>query len=131
MDNSNETKPLVFNLGSVDRIPAGQGLSYVVCGHEIAVFRQRDDHVFATQNRCPHKQGSLAEGILGGGKIICPLHSFKYDLCNGKGIDNDYCLKTFPVRVENGEVLLSLEPSFFSQSAKAKDSPSTISLTIH
>ena len=67
MDNPSEAKHLVFNLGSVDRIPAGQGLSYVVCGHEIAVFRQRDDHVFATQNRCPHKQGSLAEGILGGG----------------------------------------------------------------
>jgi len=130
MDNSNEIKPLVFNLGSLDRIPAGQGLSYVVCGHEIAVFRQRDDHVFATQNRCPHKQGSLAEGILGGGKIICPLHSFKYDLCNGKGIDNDHCLKTFPVRVEQGEILLSLEPGFFSQ-ARMKDQPSNISLTMH
>lgn len=128
MDNSNETNPLVFNLGSIDRIPPGQGLAYVVCGHEVAVFRQRDDRLFASQNRCPHKHGPLAEGILGAGKIICPLHSQKFDLSTGKGIDNHECLKTFPVKVENGEIMLSLDPTFFCKpsSTRTQQGKSTV-----
>src|SRR5262245_35150119 len=61
----------VINLGSVEKIALGHSRCYVVGGEEIAVFRQRDGRLFATQNRCPHKQGPLAEGISGGGKVIC------------------------------------------------------------
>ena len=124
-------KPLVFNLGPIDRIPPGQGLAYVVCGHEIAVFRQRDEHVFASQNRCPHRQGPLAEGILGAGKIICPLHAHKFDLCSGSGSEGHECLDTFPIRVENGEILLSLDPNFFSANTHNRSyPPSKISLRV-
>ena len=57
----------MINLGSVSRIPLGQGRCYVVGAEEIAVFRQRDGRLFATQNRCPHRQGALSEGGMGGG----------------------------------------------------------------
>ncbi|MST94428.1 MAG: hypothetical protein EXS33_04010 [Pedosphaera sp.] len=68
--------------------------------------RQRDDHLFATQNRCPHKQGPLAEGVAGGGKVICPLHSHKFDLATGQGSEPHECVKVFQVEERNGEVLL-------------------------
>ena len=55
---------LTVNLGSISRIPEGQGRCYVVGAEEIAVFRQRDGRLFATQNRCPHRQGPLADGIV-------------------------------------------------------------------
>jgi nitrite reductase (NADH) small subunit len=64
----------IANLGSVQKIPLGQGRCYIVEGEEIAVFRQRDGRLFATQNRCPHRQGPLFEGVSGAGKVICPLH---------------------------------------------------------
>jgi nitrite reductase (NADH) small subunit len=102
-----ETRPLTFNLGSIDKIAMGQGRCYLVCGEEIAIFRQRDGKLFATQNRCPHKQGPLAEGLMGGGKVVCPLHSHKFDLCSGTGSENHECVKVFPVREANGEILLS------------------------
>ena len=47
MSNSNQT----FNLGSVEKIPLGQGRCYLVGTEEIAVFRQRDGRLFATQSR--------------------------------------------------------------------------------
>ena len=103
----NTTEP-VINLGSIEKIPPGQGRSYVVAGREIAVFRQRDGKLFATQNRCPHKQGPLAEGVVGGGKVICPLHSHKFQLADGAGSEPGECVKTYVVIESNGDVLLQL-----------------------
>ena len=97
-----------INLGSLDKIPLGQGRSFQVEDTQIAVFRQRDGKLFATQNACPHKQGPLAEGVAGGGKVICPLHSHKFDLATGQGSEPHECVKTYAVREANGEILLQL-----------------------
>ncbi len=99
--------PQTINLGAVEKVAPGHSRCYVVAGEEIAVFHQRDGRFFATQNRCPHKQGALCDGIAGGGKVICPLHSHKFDLATGTGSEPGECVKTFPVRVENGELLLT------------------------
>jgi nitrite reductase (NADH) small subunit len=96
-------------LGPVDRIPPGQGLCFVVGGEEIAVFRQRDGRLFATSNRCPHRQGPLAEGVLGGGRVICPLHAHGFDLCTGAGPAPGECVRVYPVREADGELRIRLE----------------------
>lgn len=96
-----------INLGSLESIPLGQGRCFVVEGEEIAVFRQRDGQLFAVQNRCPHRQGALAEGIAGGGKVICPLHGHKFDLATGAGSEPHECVKTYAVHTSHGQVLLS------------------------
>ena len=78
-----------FDLGPIDRIPPGEGQTFLVAGREIAVFRARGaDAVHATQARCPHKAGLLADGIVGDGKVICPLHSYKFDLATGTPLGN-------------------------------------------
>lgn len=101
-------KTRTVNLGSVEKVPKGQGFCFIVAGQEIAVFRQRDGKIFATQNRCPHKQGPLSEGIIGAGKVICPLHSHKFDLCTGEGPEPKECLRVYPVREEKGDLLISI-----------------------
>jgi len=97
-----------INLGGADKIPPGQGRCYIVDGEEIAVFRQRNGRLFAVQNRCPHRQGPLAEGIMGGDKVICPLHSHKFDLCTGKGSEPEECVKVYKISESGGDVLLQL-----------------------
>ena len=97
-----------INLGSVENIALGQGRCYLVGGEEIAVFRQREGHLFATQNRCPHRQGPLSEGVIGAGKVICPLHSHKFDLASGAGSEPGECVKVYAVRELDGEILLSV-----------------------
>jgi nitrite reductase (NADH) small subunit len=98
----------VVRLGSVSRIPAGQGRCYVVGSEEIAVFRQRDGRLFATQNRCPHRQGPLSEGVMGGGHVICPLHGHRFNLEGGAGSEGGECLKVYRVTDADGEILLNL-----------------------
>lgn len=101
------------DLGSIDRIPPGEGQTFLVAGLEIAVFRARgSDVVHATQARCPHKSGLLADGIVGDGQVICPLHSYKFDLTTGTPLGNGcHSLKTYHTEI-TGErrVLLWLSP---------------------
>jgi len=98
----------LVKVGPVDKVPPGQGLCFVVVGEEIAVFRQRDGKLFATQNRCPHRQAPLSEGVIGSGQVICPFHSHKFDLCTGAGPDKEQ-LKVYPVKEKDGQIVLTLE----------------------
>ena len=74
---------LLVNLGHVDRIPLGEGRQFQAGPTMIAVFRTRDGAVFATQALCSHKEGPLADGIIGDDKIVCPLHAYAFDLRSG------------------------------------------------
>ena len=98
-----------INLGNVAAIPLGQGRCYVIGAEEIAVFRQRDGHLFATQNRCPHRQGPLAEGIVGGNRVTCPLHAHQFNLETGAGNEHAECVQVYSVQEVGGDMVLNLE----------------------
>ncbi len=100
---------LAVNLGAVERIPPGEGREFDVDGELVTVFRARDGQLYAVQAKCPHRQGALADGIIGAGKVVCPMHSFKFDLATGAALGNDCAaLKTYVVSVnDDGEMLLN------------------------
>ncbi len=89
-------------LGSVDQIPHGEGRVFPVGGVDIAVFRTRAGQVYAVQAECPHRQGPLADGLLGGTILMCPFHSRKFDLTTGIGLQGDCNVQTYPVRMDDG-----------------------------
>lgn len=95
-----------INLGGLDQIAPGQGRCFVVEGEEIAVFRPRSGGIFALGHRCPHRQGPLADGIIGEGKVVCPLHGHKFDLSTGKGSEPSECAKAFKAWEENGDIFI-------------------------
>ncbi|WP_299285537.1 nitrite reductase small subunit NirD [uncultured Tateyamaria sp.] len=73
----------------------------------VAVFRTGDDQVFALDNACPHKAGPLAEGIVHGTSVTCPLHNWVISLETGQAQGNDEGqVATYAARVEEGRVLL-------------------------
>jgi nitrite reductase [NAD(P)H] small subunit len=100
--------PPIVNLGRIEGIPLGQGRCYIVGDQEIAVFRQRDGVLFAAQNRCPHRQGPLSEGIVGNGRVICPLHAHQFNLETGCGAEGEKA-EVFGVSESNGNIVLNLE----------------------
>lgn len=99
-----------IDLGPIDFIPRGEGRAYTFGGKTVAVFRQRDGRLFATDNACPHKAGPLADGLVGSGKVICPLHMWKIDLETGRCLGEDGAVRTYPVRAANGRILITLTP---------------------
>ena len=73
----------------------------------VAVFRTANDDVFALDNTCPHKKGPLAEGIVHGNAVTCPLHNWVISLETGLVQGPDVgSVATFPVLVESGRILL-------------------------
>jgi nitrite reductase [NAD(P)H] small subunit len=108
MAETTTTQTPTVNLGRVSRIPEGQGRCYVVASQEIAVFRQRGGRLFAAENRCPHRQGPLAEGVLGGGRIICPLHGHQFNLETGAGSEPGECARLCSVKEVDGDIFLTL-----------------------
>jgi nitrite reductase (NADH) small subunit len=89
-------------LGPLSSVPPGEGRTFDVGTCKIAVFHTRQGEVFASQAECPHKKGPLADGLIGGNTLICPLHSWKFDLSTGQA-DNGQCgLKTYPARLSRG-----------------------------
>jgi nitrite reductase (NADH) small subunit len=77
---------------------------------DIAVFRTATDRVFALKDECPHRKGPLSQGIVHDTTVTCPLHNWKIDLASGEARAPDQgCARTYPVKVEDGKVFLSLE----------------------
>jgi nitrite reductase (NADH) small subunit len=96
-------------LGPVSFIPPGEGRTFAAGGEKIAVFRTRNGAVFAVQAECPHRGGPLADGLVGGTVLICPLHSWKFDLATGEALFGDCGIKAYPIRVdETGEIVLTI-----------------------
>jgi nitrite reductase (NADH) small subunit len=97
------------NLGPAAQIPAGEGREFVVEGLRIAVFRPRSGGIYATQAACTHREGPLADGLVGGTTVICPYHAWKFDLTTGLPLLGEGCLTTYPVHVtETGDIRLTV-----------------------
>jgi nitrite reductase (NADH) small subunit len=91
----------------VEEVPLGLGRAFRIEGLDIAIFRSRSGAVHAVDNRCPHRGGPLADGMLAGNRVVCPFHAFRYDLDTGACDQLDSCAaRTFPTRVHDGWVLL-------------------------
>lgn len=99
-------------VGNVDDIPR-QGARVVrTAAGDIALFRTADGDLFALRDRCPHKGGPLSQGIVYGKKVACPLHNRSVHLDSGLAVAPDEgCAASFPVKVTDGRVYLSLRGS--------------------
>ncbi|MDJ0686544.1 MAG: nitrite reductase small subunit NirD [Alphaproteobacteria bacterium] len=73
----------------------------------VAVFRTFEDAVYALEDRCPHKNGPLSDGIVHGDAVTCPLHNWviSFETGQAQGADEG-SVRTFPVKVENGALFL-------------------------
>ena len=102
--------PVQLAIGQLSEIPPGEGRTFTAFGEKVAVFHTRAGQVFAVRAECPHRGGPLADGLLGGTTLICPLHAWKFDLATGEALMGDCGLKTFPVHVDGtGQVFLTFD----------------------
>lgn len=101
----------VYRLGPLASIPPGEGRNFRLGGTEIAVFRTRADDLFATQAHCPHRGGPLADGLVGGGRIVCPFHAYAFELATGEALAQGCAaLRTYQVwSDEDGQICASLD----------------------
>ena len=89
---------------ALDDIPDGEGRALRVAGDDVAGCRC-GDAVRAVGNRCPHAGGPLADGILAGDTVTCPLHGRRVDLRSGSVDDCDEAVPVYDVAVVDGLIV--------------------------
>jgi nitrite reductase (NADH) small subunit len=97
-----------IRIGALGDIPRGEGRVFRAGDLEVAVFRTEQNEVYATAPRCPHRGGPLADGLVGGDTVVCPLHDRVFDLKTGCGVSHDALkIATYPIRLsERGDLWL-------------------------
>ena len=96
---------------TTENIPRREGRAVSLGGRELAIFNL-GERFLAVENRCPHQGGPLADGIVSGCAVVCPLHAWRVRLDSGE-VERpggaSACVRTFATRLE-GDVVLVLLP---------------------
>lgn len=94
-----------------DGLAEGQVMTVVAGGRALCLTRTAEGYG-ALDNRCPHQGGPLCDGIVTASSVVCPLHAWKVNLATGSverpAGGRDHCVATYPVRVEDGIVVIGL-----------------------
>ena len=116
-EHEQENQRSWVQVGTVGDFPIDGGATVKYGKVQIAVFNFTSrGQWYASQNMCPHKKAFvLSRGIIGDAsgvpKIACPLHKKTFSLENGQSLqDEEYHIRTFPVKVEGDNVFLELPP---------------------
>jgi len=86
--------------------------------HEISVnerqvgLLKRGNDIYAFAALCPHAGAHLCEGWIDArGRIVCPLHGYRYDARNGHNTSGEgYKLRTYNVEVRDDEIFIAILP---------------------
>ena len=102
--------PHWVQLCQLDQAPAeGEVLETEAGGVAICLARHNGS-LSALDNWCPHRQGPLGQGWLEGDAVICPWHSWAFNLTTGIADPPERALvQVFPLRVEADHVLIELQ----------------------
>jgi nitrite reductase/ring-hydroxylating ferredoxin subunit len=84
-------------------------MTWITHGREEVLVVNVGGEFRAMDNVCSHSGGSLADGYLDGNIVTCPLHGWEYDVTTGCCTHiRDECLRTFPVVVQDGQILIEV-----------------------
>ena len=101
-----------IRITKAENIPPREGRPLQMGDRSLAIFNLGERFV-AVENRCPHGGGPLADGIVGGATVTCPLHNWR--VCLDSGSVTKPCqadvppVQTFPVKLEDGVIMLGIE----------------------
>ena len=90
-------------------IAPGKAIMATVRDEEIGIFFI-DGNYYAVEDKCPHREGPLHEGLVEGLTVTCPWHFAKFDLTCGKVVEEPApsAIKTYEVRVEGDDIKVGI-----------------------
>jgi len=80
-------------------------------GRTFAIYRSPENEYFATDGYCTHEKAHLADGLVMDDIIECPKHNGRFNYKTGAAKGAPVCvnLKTYPVKVEAGKVMILVD----------------------
>ena len=96
-----------ISVGEAEKFP--EGLHLVKAGNRMLVVARLDGDLYAFNRLCPHLGGLMERSEVQGAIVACPFHGWRFDLKDGGREIHDYDpLRTYPVKLDNGEVLVEI-----------------------
>lgn len=100
-----------FTTVAVETVQAGQITAVSLNDHNI-ILTSWDGTLYAFSAQCPHAAADFGKGWISRYKVTCPEHHYCWDVRNGRILwpeDENYRLKKYPVKLENGIVKVKLD----------------------
>lgn len=99
-----------YKITQIENIPQMGSRIIEILDTQIAIFKTKNDEIFAINNTCPHKQGKLSEGLVHDKIVTCPLHNWDIDLASGEALGNDTgCTNVYETKIEDGIIYLNFK----------------------
>lgn len=100
-----------MSVAPIEDLPEGQAKAFELQDRVIAILNLGGT-LYAMDDFCPHMGASLSAGYLENTVVTCPWHAWRFDFVDGTWCDNPRVkIDTFPVRVVNGHIEVSLDPN--------------------
>ena len=105
---------MIYSWFKVDSVTASQleelKMQEVEVGQKKVGLIKKDGSIYAFAATCPHQSASLCDGWIDAlGRIVCPLHSYRFDPANGRNTSGEgYKLKTYPLEIRDGYIYIGL-----------------------
>lgn len=93
-------------------IALNKSVAATVGDYSVVICHTRDGF-FAVENKCTHQLQELQGGKIKACFIFCPLHGQRFNLKDGAPVGQltDKPVPTFDLKVENGDIWVSLQPN--------------------
>lgn len=101
-------KPVYAEAAQLDALPDTSLTAVEAGGHAMVLVRSGHD-VFALDNRCGSSPLPLQFSALEGTTLVCSWHGCRYDARTGKPEGHGEPVRVFPVRIEEGRVLVAVD----------------------
>ena len=95
---------------SRSELPADGQAAEMTVGDRVICIANVSSTVSAIDNVCLHRGGPLGQGVIEGGKIICPWHGWQWDPKTGEAAHSPMAkVAVYPLKIEGEDVLVRLD----------------------
>jgi nitrite reductase (NADH) small subunit len=101
--------PNFIKLTAESELPPADEAKEFPCGAKTICIANVNNVYSAMDNVCLHRGGPLGQGMIEGGKVVCPWHGWAYDPKTGAPEQNpNVKVAVYPLKIENGDVLVEI-----------------------
>jgi nitrite reductase (NADH) small subunit len=98
-----------ITLTTQSELPALDEAREFSCGGKSICIANVNGIFSAMENVCPHRGGPLGQGMIDGGKVVCPWHGWAWDVKTGTSSqDSRMKVGVYPLKIEGGDVWIEM-----------------------
>jgi nitrite reductase (NADH) small subunit len=100
--------PNFVKIAAESDLPAPNEAKEFPCGDKTICVANVNGEISAMDNICLHRGGPLGQGVISGGKVVCPWHGWEWDPKTGEAGTPGAKVAVYPVKIEGGDVLIEI-----------------------